>query len=250
MRILSATLAVWPVASAHPLWLSLMVTLGFAAVARLVRGVTISGAIAGAVVAFLLYTCAGPGGFVVLVSVFVLAWVTTRLGYSRKERRGTAERKEGRNAFQVLANLGLVTLCAASFTFSGRRLFLAAATAALAEAAADTVSSEFGQAATEKTLLITTLEPVPAGTDGGVSIPGTLAGLTAAVLIALIGAWVGLVSQRFSWICSLAGVMGMLADSLLGASFERDKMMTNNTVNFLSTGVAAVFGGLFFLLFV
>jgi len=250
MPILPATLGAWPVASAHPWWLSLTVTLGFAAVARLVRGVTISGAIAGAVVAFLLYTCAGPGGFVVLVSVFVLAWITTRLGYSRKERRGTAERKEGRNAFQVLANLGLATLCAASFPFSGRRLFLAAATAALAEAAADTVSSESGQAATEKALLITTLEPVPAGTDGGISIPGTLAGVSAAVLITLVSAGVGLIDWPSSWICALAGVMGMLADSFLGASFERDKLMTNNMVNFLSTGVAAVFAALFFVLFV
>jgi uncharacterized protein (TIGR00297 family) len=244
-----ALFVVWPVASAHPVWLSLSVTLGFAAVARFLRGVTLSGAIAGAIVAFLLYTCAGPGAFVVLVSVFILAWVTTRLGYSHKERTGTAEQKEGRNALQVLANLGIATACVVSFMLTGKLLFLAAASAALAEAAADTVSSECGQAVTEKVLLVTTWEQVPPGTDGGISLPGTLAGVTAAVLITLVSAGVGLVSWRSWWICALAAVLGMFADSLLGASFERNKLLSNNAVNFLSTGVAALLAALSLVLF-
>ena len=240
-----ATLAAWPVASAHPVWLSLVVTLGFAAVARLVRGVTVSGAFAGAVVAFLLYTCAGAAAFVSLVSVFVLAWITTRLGYARKERHGTAERKEGRNAFQVLANLGAATLCAVGYAFGKNTIFLGAMIAALAEAAADTVSSECGQAATDKAFLVTTWEQIPAGTDGGISIPGTLAGVTAAALITLGNAAMGVISWDSSWMCALAAVLGMLADSFLGASLERKGLLDNNAVNFLSTVVAALLAVLF-----
>ena len=55
----------------------------FTAIARYIRGVSRSGALAGALACFLLYACAGPGAIIALLSVFVLAWVTTRFGSQR-----------------------------------------------------------------------------------------------------------------------------------------------------------------------
>ena len=95
---------------AYPFWTAAAVTLAFAVLARLLRGVTGSGAIAGGVVCFALYAFAGPAAFAALVSVFVLTWSATRLGYSSKSRLGVAERREGRKASQVLANLAVAGL--------------------------------------------------------------------------------------------------------------------------------------------
>src|SRR5580698_8835096 len=100
--------------SIRTLGAALLVTLSFTGLARLLRGVSLSGAAAGAVICFVLLASAGPGAFAALVSVFILTWISTRLGYGRKQRLGTAQNREGRSASQVLANLSISAACAAS----------------------------------------------------------------------------------------------------------------------------------------
>jgi uncharacterized membrane protein len=71
--------------------------------------------------------------------------------------------------------------------------------------------------------LITSGKRVPAGTSGGVSLPGTLAsGSGAAALAALAGipASVGFNPKGFM-IVLLAGLTGSLLDSWLGATVQR-----------------------------
>jgi uncharacterized protein (TIGR00297 family) len=222
------------------LWIAGGVTVAFSALARCIRGVSPSGAVAGAPVCFLLYAGAGPGAFAALVSVFALAWITTRLGYQRKQRLGTAEKQDGRTASQVLANLGVAACCAALYAAShGKAIFLLATAAALSEAAADTVSSEVGQASSEKARLITTWEQVPAGTDGGISLVGTLAGIAAAALVSLVCFLTGFLPAKWLGTSVAAAVLGMVADSYLGAWLERRQLLNNDTVNFLSTLIAA-----------
>jgi uncharacterized protein (TIGR00297 family) len=223
----------------HPLWTAVVVTVVFTALARWVRGVSVSGAIAGAAVCFLLYVGAGPGAFVALVSVFALTWISTRFGYRRKEKLGTAEQPDGRTALQVLANLAVAASCAALSALTGKAVFLLAVSAALSEAAADTVSSELGQARSAKARLITTWEEVPAGTDGGVSWAGTLAGIAAATAVSLVCVLTGLVSMKWMGISIIGAVAGMVADSYLGALLERRKLLNNDAVNFLGTLAAA-----------
>jgi uncharacterized protein (TIGR00297 family) len=226
--------------SARTLWTALVVTLSFTALARWLRGVSFSGAIAGAVVCFLLYVGGGPGAFAALVSVFVLTWISTRLGYQRKKKLGTAEKLDGRTALQVLANIAVASVCAAlSAAHAGNTVLLLAASAALSEAAADTVSSEVGQARSEKARLITTWEEVTAGTDGAVSWAGTLAGIAAATVVSLVCVLAGLVPVRWLGISVVAAVAGMVADSFLGALLEHRKLLNNDAVNFLGTLVAA-----------
>jgi len=223
----------------RPLWSALVVTVAFAALARWVRGVSFGGAIAGAGVCFLLCFGAGFGAFVVLVSVFVLTWISTRFGYRRKQKLGTAEKLDGRTALQVLANLAVAAGCAGLFALTGKAVFLVAMSAALSEAAADTVSSELGQARSAKARLITTWEEVAAGTDGGVSWIGTLAGIAAAGVVSFVCVSAGLVPLRWLGISTIGAVTGMIADSFLGALLERRKVLNNDAVNFLGTLVAA-----------
>jgi uncharacterized protein (TIGR00297 family) len=221
-------------------------TAAFAVVGRLVRGVTASGAIAGGMICFLLLVCAGPGGFVALFSLFVMTWIATRLGRQRKQRLGTAERREGRTAEQVLANLSIAAICVVLFATGGQFIWIIAMIAALAEAATDTVSSECGQAFSQTAWLVTSLESVPAGTDGGVSTIGTACGIAGGFVVVLACAVSGLLPMKLLWLPMTAGILGMVADSMLGAALERRGWLNNDQVNLAGTLIAAGVGvGLF-----
>jgi len=197
------------------------------------RGVTRSGAIAGIVVATLIYVGLGLGGFVTLFAVFAVAWLTTRIGYARKRQLGLAESRRGRSAGQVFANVAAAAVFATIAIFY--RGFEFAAVAALAEAAADTASSEVGEALSRNARMITTLRAVPPGTDGAVSIPGTMAGMAAAILVAYVGVATHAMPPFGFWLVAAAGYLGTVVDSLLGATLERAHRLDNNTVNLLST---------------
>jgi uncharacterized protein (TIGR00297 family) len=189
-----------------------------------------------------------------ILAVSLLALAATRVGRGKKERLGTAEARRGRSAAQVAANLGVAALvatepariCLLNSQWLSRAahagvLLLAMPLAALAEAAADTVSSEIGQVLGGRPRMVTTAQVVDPGTDGAVSVAGTLAGVVAAAIVAAAGTW----AMRGDWMLfnlSIAGaIFGLFFDSLLGATFERKGWLNNDTVNFLSTASASAF---------
>lgn len=190
-----------------------------------------------------------------VLAVFLLAFAATRAGRLKKERLGIAEQRMGRSAAQVAANLGaaalvtnrLVEARAAGhgwmvFAHGGGRMALfALALAALAEAAADTVSSELGQVIGGRPRMITTLRAVEPGRDGAISLAGTMAGILAAIIVSATGALAVGGGIRMFWIASVGGVFGLFFDSLLGATLEQRGLLNNDAVNFLSTVSAAAF---------
>lgn len=226
-------------------WLAGAITLLFAGFGRLVRGVTTQGAVAGALVCLALISGAGWGGFASLCAVFILTWIATRIGYHRKQSLGTAERRAGRNAGQVIANLGIAAAAALVHLYFPDPRLLVVLGAALAEATADTVSSEIGQAMGGTPRLVVNWHAVAPGTDGAITFLGTLAGCVGAGLIAVTCAVVHVVTWNRIVLCAAAGAAGMLVDSFLGATVERRGWFGNNGVNFLSTAAAV---GLAFLL--
>jgi uncharacterized protein (TIGR00297 family) len=188
------------------------------------------------------------------LAVSLLAFVSTRIGRAQKVRFGTAEKRNGRSAAQIAANLGTAALVASEFFRSWLddahilpRLapelapLAIAALAALAEAAADTVSSELGQVLGGRPRMITTFRAVEPGTDGAISIAGTLAGIAAASTIAGVGTWALQGGLTMFAVSAGGAVFGLFFDSLLGATLENAKMLNNDAVNFLSTASAAAF---------
>jgi uncharacterized protein (TIGR00297 family) len=189
-----------------------------------------------------------------VLAVSLLAWLATRLGGIKKEQLGTAEDRRGRSAAQVAANLGVAALVSSEVvqswlmdthwffrpTLAPMPLF-AVGLAALAEAAADTVSSEIGQVLGGGPRMITTLRTADPGTDGAISLIGTFAGVVAGGIVAGIGTVALRGSLTLFWISCAGAVFGLFFDSLLGATLERRGWLNNDAVNFLSTASAAAF---------
>ncbi len=230
-------------ASSPGRWIiAVAVTTSFALLARSLRGVSLSGAVVGAAACLALFAGAGPAGFAVLGVLFLLTWLSTRVGHHRKHELGLAEHVEGRGGWQVSANLAVAAFGSILFGAAGNSSWLIAVVSALAEAATDTVASEIGQGRTRTARLITTWKVVPAGTDGGITLVGSLAGLAASLVIALTATFAGMIPRIHIWIPVATGFTGMLADSILGDLCQRRGWINNETVNVCGTLIAAVLG--------
>ena len=211
----------------------------FAGLAYRLGMVSGGGALGGLVVGTVIYASLGPGGFAVLALFVVGGSALTRIGYRRKEASGAAEGRGGRRgARNAAANCGVAVACALLAAATGSETFAAAFVASLGAAFADTSESEVGGLARRTPRLITTLRKVPPGTDGAVSLPGTLAGVVAAGLTALLGLALGLVDgTTAALLVACASFLGTVADSFVGALAPR---LGNEITNVLCTLVAAL----------
>ena len=246
----------------HATWLLFapwIVSLTFGLLVWAVRAATIGGILFGSMIC--LQICAGTmrgetwhSGLVPLITLFVLTFSATRAGRTRKAGLGVAESRRGRNAGQIIANLGMAGLAvwvgfftrqSGTFDLNVLRFWEIVLPevlllAALCEATADTVSSEIGQAFGGTPFLLTTFRRVPPGTDGAISLLGTTSGILGAALVALAGMAAMHLTLSQAAIALLGGVAGLLFDSILGATVERKGWLGNDLVNFSSTAFAAL----------
>jgi uncharacterized protein (TIGR00297 family) len=144
----------------------------------------------------------GWRGASVLVAFFLSGSALTHLATGRGARR---------TARQVLANGGVAALAALLGAF-------AVAAGALGAAAADTWATELGAFSPTPPRLITTGARVSRGVSGGVTLLGTAGGAAGALFIATL-AHVLAPTQTAAGVGVFfcAGVLGMLADSAVGA---------------------------------
>jgi uncharacterized protein (TIGR00297 family) len=173
----------------------------------------------------------GWRGMTLLLAFFISSSLLTAAAGGGEKSRGGGPR----NARQVVANGGVAALAA----LAGNWAWFAGAIAA---ANADTWATEIGSHSRTPPRLITTGRPVPAGTDGGMTVLGTAAGIAGAGFVAAIAYILG---QRRAPAIAVAGVLGMIVDSLLGATVQGTiRSIDNNAVNLAATLTGAVCAGL------
>jgi uncharacterized protein (TIGR00297 family) len=229
------------------LGMAVLVNAALAGMAYAAKTVNPSGVAAGFLVGFLIYFFLDWEGYLLLLAFFVIGSGCTKFGYKTKAAHKIAQEGGGRRgARHALANAGVATACALFAAVTDHPILFGLAFAgAFATAAADTASSEIGQVIGRRTFLLTTFRPVPRGTEGAVSLEGTLAGVVASLVIAALGAAVGL----YPWIgvlpIVLAAFVGTTFESLVGAALEKRQLLDNEALNFLNTLVGALVAAAF-----
>lgn len=199
----------------------------------------------------LIWGCLGWRGYLIVMVYFLVGSAVTRIGMAEKEAAGIAEKRSGaRGPENVWGSAFTATLCALGvlgitvITGSAASpwipLLLLGYVASFATKLSDTTASEVGKAFGKRTFLITTLKPVPRGTEGAVSVEGTVAGIGASVAIALLGWSIQLVDLRGAVICVIAAFVATNVESVIGATLQTSlDWLSNELVNVINTLIGA-----------
>jgi uncharacterized protein (TIGR00297 family) len=228
-------------------WVTCMVPLGFGVVAYALRMLTCGGALLGGMMAFLLMV-ADARLFLFLGGFFALANAATRFGFSRKQARGIAEARGGRRgAAEVFGAMGAAAWMTPLVHMGGsRRAALLVCAAPFIAKTMDTVASEIGKAVGGVTVSLRTFRPVPPGSEGGVSLAGTLWGLAAAALLAAAILPLGWGNLRDTLLLVAAALAANVFESFWGEWAARRGMDHGPHTNFLMTLLAALLARIFF----
>ena len=186
--------------------------------------------------------CLGWQGYVVILSYLIVGSGVTRIGKDIKEAKGIAEKRDGaRGPENLWGSAATGAVCAIGQAIAPNPLWLLAYVASLSTKLADTTASEIGKAYGKSTFLITTLKPVPAGTEGAVSLEGTIAGIIGSLFIAAVGWAVGLLTSPWDLLwCAIAAFIATNIESLIGATLqEKYDWLTNELVNGINTTIGA-----------
>lgn len=208
----------------------------------------------------LLWTSLGWRGWSVCVLYLFMGQAVTKVGFEEKTKLGIAEGRGGRRGPENVWGSALTgTMCAAaasralaSGSGGGAGTFLGLSSqvwslgyvASLATKIADTFASEVGKAYGKTAFLITNLKRVPRGSEGAISLEGTVASAVGGFLLSwyakgavgLIQSWTGV------WVSTLAAFAATMVESLIGATLQEKRgfeWMTNEVVNFLNTLIGA-----------
>ncbi|WP_292461237.1 TIGR00297 family protein [Methanothermococcus sp.] len=192
------------------------------------------GILCSSAMAFIILMGTNLNWLIIMVCFLVFGSLVSKVGYSKKNCMGMGECK--RTIKNVLANGALAVLIVLLYIFGiiDYNIALFGYIGSISAATSDTFSSELGVLSNETPRLITTLEKVEKGTDGGVSIYGTFAGIVGAFLIGLISS-ILFNNYNLIWIGTISGIVGNLSDSLFGALLERRGIFNNEHVNFTCT---------------
>ncbi len=203
------------------------------------------GNINGAILGILVWGTLGWRGYLIVMLFFLLGSGLTFVAIEQKEAEGIAEERSGmRGAGNVWSSALTATSCAIATLFFPsliKELFVLGYVASFCTKLSDTTASEVGKAYGKTTYLITTLKPVPRGTEGAVSLEGTIAGALASVVLAVIAWAIGMISPIGIIWCVIAAFIATTIESLVGATLEsRFTWLTNDLVNFINTVIGAI----------
>lgn len=218
------------------------------------RSLDRSGVYAALIVGTVIFGLGGWEWAILLLTFFITSSALSRAFKDHKREANEKYAKGGqRDAGQVFGNGGIATLFALLHIFfpDAAWPWLGFA-ASLAAVNADTWATELGVLNPTSPRLITDLrEVVEKGTSGGVSLVGTFASLAGAGLIGLEAALLSPsgVNWNFFALITVAGLLGALFDSLLGATVQAiyycpscQKETERNPTHSCSTGTTQIRG--------
>jgi uncharacterized protein (TIGR00297 family) len=179
----------------------------------------------------LLYALGNLTWFGVLIVFFVSSTLLSKIKHARKHFAEQQYAKgSNRDAGQVFANGGFAVLACICYAIWPQTMFMWAFIGAMATVNADTWATEIGGMSSSLPRSIRTFRLVPAGTSGGISPLGTFAAILGAMTIgasALFFNRAGQISTlnleaelSYVVIAGIAGLLGALADSWLGATWQ------------------------------
>ena len=211
---------------------------------------TPSGWVHAGILGTILWGCLSWNGWLSVVVYLVLGSLVTKIGFSYKQSLGIAEARGGRRGPENVwgsAATGAFLAILIALGIGSRELLLIGFSASFAAKLADTFGSEIGKRWGRKAYLITTFRSVPSGTDGAISIQGTLASVLGSLVMTFSMKCLYLISSTsLAFIVFIAGVLATLLESLIGALIQnRFRWLSNELVNFFQTTVAAFFAILF-----
>lgn len=222
-----------------------------ALVAYYLKKLDLQGAIAGVIIATVIWKGGGLPALFALFVFFISGTLSSALGKKHKEELNSLAENGGKRGLEnVLANGGLAALFSGIiiiepiFSSILNLMFMCA----LATACSDTLSSELGNVYGSRYFDILTFEKAKRGPDGVVSWEGILFGIAGSAIIgacAFFSEYGDL--STFSTI-TIAGLSGNIADSYLGAIYQRRGKLNNHQVNFIATFIGAFVGVLIYLL--
>ncbi|CAI0441040.1 unnamed protein product [Linum tenue] len=192
----------------------------------LVTGLSFPGISAAFLLGTLTWRAFGPSGFLLVASYFVIGTGVTKVKMAQKEAQGVAEKRKGRRGpGSVIGSSAAACVCAlmSIYGIGGvefAQLWQLGFVASFCTKLNDTVSSEIGKAYGKTTYLVTTFKVVPRGTEGAVSLEGTLAGFLASIVLASIGCLMGQINGAEALICVVASQIANFGESIIGAVFQ------------------------------
>ena len=206
---------------------------------------TRSGWLHAGVLGTVLWGCLGGRGWISVVVYLLLGSFVTKIGFAKKQQAGLAEARGGSRGPENLwgsAATGALLAILIGANIGSQQLLLVGFAASFSAKLADTFGSEIGKRWGRNTVLITSLRAVPPGTDGAISLEGTLASCIGSFLMTLT--IVGLFFREigsFGSVVFIAGIIATLFESFIGAVVQkRVNWLTNEMVNGLQTSFAAV----------
>ena len=187
----------------------------------------------------------GWQGWLAVVLYLVLGSAVTKLDFRDKQRRGLAEARGGSRGPENVWGSAATGAALALLIGAGvepRSVLLVGFAASFAAKLADTFGSEIGKRWGRTTVLITSFRRVPPGTEGAISLEGTLASAFGSLLMSVLMLALQLIpSWPLTGLVMLIGLVATLAESLFGALVQdRYDWMSNELVNALQTSLAAV----------
>lgn len=181
------------------------------------KTLTPGGAVGAWLIGVLVLRGTGAGGGIALGVFFVSSSVVSRLT-ERRQPAWVDAKGNRRDAWQVAANGGMAAF-GGVLGLENLPLGLWIVTCSLAAAASDTWATSLGALSRGDARHILRWTRVPRGTSGGVSLIGTAGGIVGAAAVAAAPLSFGVPLREFG-MATMIGTLGMLLDSLLGATVQ------------------------------